>query len=278
MGKSHADWFPDETDLDWIESLGGDVHPALAAIEADAQPDAEGQPHGVPIIDRASGRVLAALAADRRRIVEIGTAIGYSTLWMALAQPADGTIVTVDPDVGRTARARGHWRAAGLADERIIVINAAALVALGAAGTAKAGGAAAAPGPAAARDPAAAPGPAAARDPAAAPGPAAVRDPRLDGPFDLAFIDAVKEEYLAYLEALVPRLAAGAHVVADNVLWSGRTSGSRPGGDGDPRTEGLRVFCATVIADPRFVGTILPVGDGLLVATFRGTDRAGGGR
>jgi caffeoyl-CoA O-methyltransferase len=242
MGKSHADWFPDETDLDWIESLGGDVHPALAAIEADAQPDAEGQPHGVPIVDRASGRVLAALAADRRRIVEIGTAIGYSTLWMALAQPADGTIVTVDPDAGRTARARGHWREAGIADERIVVINAAALVALG------------------------------------APGPAAVPDPRLDGPFDLAFIDAVKEEYLAYLEALVPRLAAGALVVADNVLWSGRTSGSRPGGDGDPRTEGLRVFCATVIADPRFVGTILPVGDGLLVATFRGTDRAGGGR
>jgi caffeoyl-CoA O-methyltransferase len=114
---------------------------------------------------------------------------------------------------------------------------------------------------------------------AAAAGSAAiVPDPRLDGPFDLAFIDAVKEEYLAYLGALVPRLVPGALVVADNVLWSGRTSGSRPGGDGDPRTEGLRAFCAAALADPRFVGTILPVGDGLLVATYVGADRAGGGR
>lgn len=246
MSKSHADWFPDETDLDWIESLGGAVHPALAAIEADAQPDADAQPHGVPIVDRASGRVLAALAADRRRIVEIGTAIGYSTLWMALAQPADGTIVTVDPDTGRTGRARGFWRQAGIADERIVVINAPALEALGVAGgSGGAGGF----------------------------GSGGVADPRLDGPFDLVFIDAVKEEYLAYLEAVVPRLAPGALVVADNVLWSGRTSGSRPGGDGDARTEALRVFCATVLADPRFVGTILPVGDGLLLATYVGGDR-----
>ena len=44
----------------------------------------------MPILDRASGRVLSILAAGRRRIVEVGTAYGYSTAWMALGQPADG--------------------------------------------------------------------------------------------------------------------------------------------------------------------------------------------
>ena len=59
------------------------------------------------------GRVLRVLAAGRRRIVEVGTAYGYSTLWLALGQPADGTIVTIDPDRERTDLARGWWREAG---------------------------------------------------------------------------------------------------------------------------------------------------------------------
>ncbi|MEE9457641.1 MAG: class I SAM-dependent methyltransferase [bacterium] len=40
----------------------------------------------------------------------------------------------------------------------------------------------------------------------------------LDGPFDLAFVDGEKDEYAAYGELLWPRLAAGASLVADNVL------------------------------------------------------------
>ena len=136
--------------------------------------------------------MLAVLAGGRRRIVEVGTAYGYSTLWLALGQPADGTIVTIDPDRERTDLARGWWRDAGIADERITVVNAPALDAF------EAG------------------------------------EPALAGPFDLAFIDALKEEYSAYLDALVDgRLAPGALVVADNVLWSGRVSGVAPGRDGD---------------------------------------------
>jgi len=92
--------------------------------------------------------------------------------------------------------------------------------------------------------------------------------PALAGPFDLVFIDALKDEYLAYLTALMDRLEPGAIVVADNVLWSGRTSGSRPALPGDG-TEALREFCARVSADPAFEATILPIGDGLLVATLR---------
>jgi len=217
---SHRQWIPGEADIDWIESVATPVHPVLAELEVAAEPGR------VPILDRDSGRALGVLVADRRRIVEVGTAIGYSTLCMALGQPADGTIVTIDPDASRTAVAREHWRRAGIADDRIRVVNAPALDAFLA-------------------------------------GEAA-----LAGPFDLAFIDAIKAEYSAYLDELVPRLAPGALVVADNVLWSGRVSGARPARPGD-NADVLRAFCERVFADGRFAGTILPVGDGLLVAAYR---------
>lgn len=221
--KDDRDWVPDATDLDWIESISAPLLPALAAIEAAAEP------LDVPIVDRHSGRVLSVLAGDRRRIVEVGTAYGYSTLWMALGQPTGGTIVTIDPDRERTDLARGWWRQAGIADERITVVGAKALEAF------------------------------------------AAREPALDGPFDMAFVDALKPEYGGYLDALIDgRLVPGALVAADNVLWSGRVSGSRPVDPNDTNTAALRRFCEHVLGDDRFTATVLPVGDGLLIATWRG--------
>ena len=212
---------PGRRDVEWIESLAEPLIPALEAIEEAAN----ATPQRIPIVDRDSGRVLAALAAGRRRIVEVGTAFGFSTLWLALGQPEDGTIVTIDPDRSRTDQAREWWRTAGIADGRITVVTAKALEAFEAS------------------------------------------DPALEGPFDLAFIDALKPEYSAYLDALVPRLAPGALVLADNVLWSGRTADPA---NSDADTVALRAFDAAVLRDPRFTATILPVGDGLLVAGYRG--------
>ena len=80
---------------------------------------------------------------------------------MALGQPADGTIVTIDPDRERTDLARGWWRQAGIADERITVVPRR-------------------------------------RSRRSRPD-----EPALAGPFDLAFIDALKPEYEA--------LSGGAH-------------------------------------------------------------------
>lgn len=219
--KSDRGWLPGARDVDWIESIAKPQVAALEAIEGAAQ----AQPQRIPIVDRDTGRVLSALAAGRSRIVEVGTAFGYSTLWLALGQPADGTIVTIDPDRSRTDRARGWWRQAGIADERITVVSAKALEAFDAA------------------------------------------DPALAGPFDLAFIDALKPEYGDYLDRLVPRLAPGALVLADNVLWSGRVADPA---EHDDATDALRAFSTRVLADDRFSATILPVGDGLLVAGYSG--------
>ena len=219
--KNDRGWLPGATEIDWVESLARPLPAALVAIETAAMAG----PQRIPIVDRDSGRVLSALAAGRSRIVEVGTAYGYSTAWLALGQPAGGTIVTIDPDRSRTDLARDWWRAAGIPDEQIMVVNAKALEAF------------------------------------------AADEPALAGPFDLAFIDALKPEYEGYLDALIPRLAPGALVVADNVLWSGRVAD--PAVD-EPDTVALRAFDAKVLADDRFSATILPVGDGLLLAGYRG--------
>ena len=218
--KGDKSWYPEKVDLDWIEATGRPPHPVFLEME-----DAASGLRSIPILSRDSGRALAVFAAGRRRIVEVGTAIGYSTLWMALAMPTDGRIVTIDPDTARTDRAREFWRRAGVPDDRIEVVNTPALDAF-------------------------------------------ATDKRLAGPFDLVFIDALKEEYQGYLDALRSRLAPGAFVIADNVLWSGRTSGGRPSTDGDGTAE-LREFCARLSADPAFETAILPIGDGLLVAALR---------
>ena len=47
-------------------------------------------------------------------------------------------------------------------------------------------------------------------------------------------------------------------------------SGARPRRPDDANTTALRAFDAAVLGDPRFTATILPVGDGLLIATWRG--------
>jgi len=87
-----------------------------------------GRADGVPIVSRETGRLLATLvhAMQANRILEIGTAYGYSTLWMALAQPPAGIIWTIDRNAARTDVARAYFERAGEA-ETIEVLNQPAL-------------------------------------------------------------------------------------------------------------------------------------------------------
>ena len=65
-------------------------------------------------------------AMQANRIVEIGTAYGYSTLWMALALPPAGHIWTIDPDMERTTIAQGYLERAGRAHQ-VDILNQPAL-------------------------------------------------------------------------------------------------------------------------------------------------------
>jgi caffeoyl-CoA O-methyltransferase len=85
-------------------------------------------------------------------------------------------------------------------------------------------------------------------------GPALETIARLEGDFDLVFIDAEKDGYVGYYEAVLPRLAERGLIVADNTLADGRVV------DGTPA---IAVFNDHVAADPRTVQVLLSVRDGI---------------
>lgn len=73
---------------------------------------------GIPVVVPETGALLGILALARgaRRVLEVGTAIGVSTLYLARALPADGTIVSFEIDGRRQAAARDYLDRAGVLD------------------------------------------------------------------------------------------------------------------------------------------------------------------
>jgi predicted O-methyltransferase YrrM len=80
------------------------------------------------------------------------------------------------------------------------------------------------------------------------------------GKFDFAFIDADKENYDNYYEALLPLLRVGGVIAIDNVLWSGRVADKS---SNDSATLSLRALNTKLAGDQRIALSMLPVGDGL---------------
>jgi caffeoyl-CoA O-methyltransferase len=91
-------------------------------------------------------------------------------------------------------------------------------------------------------------------------GPALETVETLDGPFDLVFIDADKENYVNYYEATLPKLADNGLMVVDNTLWSGRVA--EPDND-EETTNAIRALNERVRDDPRVVNVLLTVRDGM---------------
>lgn len=106
----------------YLESLHPDPNPLLLELEQ------YGRKEDVHAVPREVGRLLSVIvhSMQANRILEIGTAYGYATLWMALAQPGAGKIWTFDPDMERTDIARTYFQRAGEADY-IEIINQPAL-------------------------------------------------------------------------------------------------------------------------------------------------------
>ena len=97
-------------------------------------------------------------------------------------------------------------------------------------------------------------------------GPALETIERLDGEYDLVFIDADKLTYPVYYEALVPRLSANGIMVLDNTLWSGRVAEPPD----TPETEMFVELNARIAADPRVVAVMLTVRDGVTLVRRSG--------
>lgn len=89
----------------------------------------EGRAHDLPLIDSEVGALLQVLARSiaARRMLEIGTCIGYSAIWLARALPADGMLFTMERDAERARIAKAHFERAGLANRISLMLGEAQL-------------------------------------------------------------------------------------------------------------------------------------------------------
>lgn len=96
----------------YLETLRPPSDPVLAEMEVHAARD------HVPVVEPVTGQLLHVLAraCGARQIVEVGTAIGVSTLYLARALPPDGQLVSFEIDERRHAAARDYLGKAGLLD------------------------------------------------------------------------------------------------------------------------------------------------------------------
>lgn len=103
----------------YLSALNHQVDPILADIaRAGAEQD-------LPLVDAEVGALLRVLATavGARRILEIGTAIGYSGIWLAGALPPDGMLLTIEIDAARAQTARANFGRAGLGDRVSVIVG-----------------------------------------------------------------------------------------------------------------------------------------------------------
>jgi caffeoyl-CoA O-methyltransferase len=86
--------------------------------------------------------------------------------------------------------------------------------------------------------------------------------PKLECNFQLAFIDADKENYSAYFDLIIDKMDLYGYIIADNVLWSGKVTKEKK----DKETTALDLYNKKVLADPRVETVLLPIRDGLMVS------------
>ncbi|HEV8659867.1 MAG TPA: O-methyltransferase [Thermoanaerobaculia bacterium] len=172
-----------------------------------------------PIADPEVAQLLRVLVSAKRprRILEVGTNIGYSVVAMGRECDAQTTIETIEIDRRTLDAARKFVGEASLKC-RVVFHEGAALQVL----------------------------------------------PKLEGTFDLLFIDCVKSEYEQYLDLMLPKLDRGALIVCDNILWKGQVAA----GVHDTNTDALRAFNQRLTQDARLLTSILPLGDGTGVSSF----------
>ncbi|MEM3443212.1 MAG: O-methyltransferase [Candidatus Bathyarchaeia archaeon] len=126
----------------------------------------------LPIVGPYRGQILVKVVREikPKRVLEVGTFIGYSTILMGKELESDAHIITIEIDVDSAKKAKENIkRAEILPTVEVLVGDAIEII------------------------------------------------PKLEGPFDLVFIDAEKSEYLDYLKLIEKKLHKGSVVVADNV-------------------------------------------------------------
>ncbi len=210
--KARIDAIIHRQQAEYLEQLIPQTDPLLAEMED------YGAQHGVPSADREVALFveITARGMKAKRALEVGMAIGYTTIHLARAIGEGGLVVTIDPSDEMIKAAEGYLEQARLRD-RVRIERGKALEVI----------------------------------------------PRLTETFDLVFIDAVKEEYVGYLELALPKLRSGGIVIVDNLLWGGQVAGEIGAPDQESSTKALREFNKLFVGHPQLRAEVLSVGDGL---------------
>jgi len=89
-----------------------------------------GVERNLPLVDAETGALLRVLVTGigAIRVLEIGTAIGYSGIWLAGALPPDGTLLTMEIDAARAREAKANFAQAGLANRVNVIVGDAKLM------------------------------------------------------------------------------------------------------------------------------------------------------
>lgn len=86
---------------------------------------------------------------------------------------------------------------------------------------------------------------------------------RTEGTFDLIFNDIDKEGYPDSLPVIAEKVKPGGVLIVDNMFWNSRIFDQN---DHSPSTEGVRRFTQLITSDPRWVTSVVPIRDGLMIA------------
>ena len=107
----------------YLASLNHQSDPVLAEIASAGERD------DLPLVDAEVGALLRvlAMAINATRILEIGTAVGYSGIWLAGALPSGGMLITIEMSEDRAKEARENFARAGLSDRVSIMVGDAKL-------------------------------------------------------------------------------------------------------------------------------------------------------
>ncbi len=178
----------------------------------------------VPIIRRTSERLIKFIinTYQPKTILEIGTAVGYSAIFMASISNAH--ITTIEKYPPRITEAKKNFKECGYG-ERITFLTGDAIEIL----------------------------------------------KELDGSYDMIFMDAAKGQYQVFLEDSLRLLDKNGILVCDNVLQEGDVLESRYGVKRRDRSihSRMRDFLYDITHDEKLVSTIIPLGDGMSLTTYK---------
>lgn len=178
--------------------------------------------HCTPIIQKEVRCLLDSLleSAKPKRILEIGTAIGYSCIFFAQHLPEDGSIITLERDEDYIKRAKSNIERSGLKDKITIVE-----------------------------------------------GNAEESVKKLEGEFDLVFIDANKSKYKYYFDILLPMVKKGGMIICDNILYKGYiSSGEYLSAKQRTIVNALKEFLPYISNHPNLATSVIPIGDGVTIS------------